>query len=600
MAGLRIMQRLVSRQIQPQPKSGEAPLRWHWNSPLIISPHQSKRLYFAANKLFKSEDGGNTWTEASGDLSRQEDRNKAKVMGKVWGVDAVFKNVWTSPYGTIVALDESPKQEGLIYAGTDDGLVQITEDGGQNWRKVAQFPSVPAYSFVADIHTARHDANTVFVVFNNHKTGDFKPYILKSTDKGKTWNSISNNLPKGEYAWTIYQDHQASNLLFAGTELGLYFSINGGQHWQQFKGGLPTMSFRDIEIQTEENDLVVASFGRGFYVLEDYSPLRALTNKTLANEAHLFPVKDALLFIEKNPDGRSLGHAFYTSPNPEFGAVFTYYIKEDVPTIKQARLKAEQHKRAKNEPVYYPDWSDFAAERREMKPQLIFAISDEKGKVIRKITAPLKKGLHRINWDLRQSDGMGGAVALVQPGTYAVQLSKIIKGEWTNLGRIQSFEVVSLYPKNIVDADKETLAEFQQQVYDLGKAIRANNQELTKAIDQTKNMQKSILQHPQGEKATYEKAQLLQNQLQDLAMVLNGNDLIVEKMELIPPSVAGRLNRIKRNFYNTTELPMDADKGNYQIAMGDFAVFKDKLDMILAQKKELTQQLLKLGIYFEK
>lgn len=230
-------------------------------------------------------------------------------------------------------------------------MVQITEDGGQNWRKVSQFPSVPAYSFVADIHTSRHDANTVFVVFNNHKAGDFKPYILKSTDKGKTWNSISSNLPKGEYAWTIYQDHKTPDLLFAGTELGLYFSINGGQQWHQFKGGLLTMAYRDLEIQTEENDLVVASFGRGFYVLEDYSSLRELTSKNLAKEAHLFPIKGALLFIEKNPDGRSLGHAFYTSPNPEFGAIFTCYVKEGVATIKQKRVKEEKGKRAKTAPV---------------------------------------------------------------------------------------------------------------------------------------------------------------------------------------------------------------------------------------------------------
>jgi len=586
-------------QIQPQPKSGEAPLRWHWNSPLLISPHQSNRLYFAANKLFKSEDGGNTWIEASGDLSRQEDRNKAKVMGEVWGIDAVFKNVWTSPYGTIVALDESPKQEGLIYAGTDDGLVQITEDGGQNWRKTSQFPTVPAYSFVADIHTSRHDANTVFVVFNNHKQGDFKPYILKSTDKGKTWNAISNNLPKGEYAWTIYQDHKVDNLLFAGTELGLYFSINGGQHWHKFKGGLPTMSYRDIEIQTEENDLVVASFGRGFYILEDYSPLRELTTNTLAKSTHLFPVKDALLFIEKNPDGRSLGHAFYTSPNPEFGAIFTYYLKDGVPTIKQARLKAEKAKRAKKEPVYYPEWTDFVAERRETKPQLVFSISNENGDIIRKITAPLKKGLHRVNWDLRQADGLGGAVALVQPGTYAVQLAKIIKGEWTDLGIAQSFEVVPLYPKNIAVADRQALQTFQQQVYDLGTSIRSTNQQLTQAIEQTKNMQKSILQHPKGQQAAYEKAQSLQNKLQDLEMVLNGNDLMVEKMELTPPSIAGRLNRIKWNFYNTTGLPMVADKENYQIALEDFENFKGKLAAVLGQKNGLEKDFKGLGIYFE-
>ena len=234
-----------------------------------------------------------------------------------------------------------------------------------------------------------------------------------------------------------------------------------------------------------------------------------------------------------------------------------------------------------------------------MNPQLVFSIRNESGENIRKITTPLKKGLHRINWDLRESDGMGGAVALVQPGTYSVQVAKIINGEWTDLGMVQSFKVVPLYPKSIGKEDKAALQIFQQQVYDLGKSIRATNQQLSKSIDQTKNLQKSILQHPKGEKAAYEKAQGLQHQLQDLEMTLNGNDLMVEKMELIPPSIAGRLNRIKWNFYNTTELPMEADKVNYQIALDDFAVFKGQLDMVLEEKNRLENDLKVLGVYFE-
>ncbi len=586
-------------QIQPQPKSGEAPLRWHWNSPLIISPHQAQRIYFAANKLFKSDDGGNSWTAISEDLSRQEDRNKAKVMDKVWGIDAIFKNVWTSPYGTIVALDESPLQEGLIYAGTDDGLLQVTSDGGTNWQKISQFSGVPNYSFVADIHTSRHNANTVFAVFNNHKQGDFKPYVLKSMDRGKTWTSISNDLPKDQHAWTIYQDHKDPNLLFVGTELGLYFSIDGGQNWHQFKGGLPTMSFRDIEIHTEANDLVVASFGRGFYVLENYTPLRDLTTANLAKSTYLFPVKDALLFVEKNRDGNSLGHAFYTSPNPEFGATFTYYAKESVPTIKQIRQKTEKEKRSKKEAISYPDWKDFAAERRETKPQLLFTIANEADAVVRRIPVPLKKGLHRIQWDLRQSDGMGGEGALVPPGQYTVALSKVTQGKWEPIQTTQSFEVLPLFPKNISAADQASLQAFQQQVYTLGQSIQTTNQQLKKAIGKAKNSQKSILAHPNGKKAHYEQAQKIQQQLQDLQINLTGNKLMVEKMELIPPSISSRLNRIKWNFYNTTELPMSADRENFEIAQKDFQKFKESLETVLGRQEALGLALKDLGIYFK-
>ncbi len=588
-------------QIQPQPGSGEPPLRWHWNSPLVISSHQPRRLYFAANKLFKSEDGGSIWEAVSGDLSRQLDRNKMEVMGEVWGIDAIFKNVWTSPYGTIVALDESPLQEGLIYAGTDDGLMQITEDGGQNWRTVEQFSTIPAYSYVADIHTSRLDANTVFAVFNNHKFGDFKPYVLKSTDKGQNWTSISNDLPEGEYAWTIYQDHIEADLLFLGTELGLYFSVNGGMKWYKFTSGLPTIPYRDLEIHTGENDLVAATFGRGFYVLEDYSALRDLNSETLAKNAHLFPVKDALLFVQKNPDGNALGHAFYTSPNPTFGAAFTYYIKEAEPTLKKKRKETEKTKRANQEPVFYPDWKDFAAERRESAPQLVFSISDESGQVIRRISTSLKKGLQRLHWDLRQSDGMGGAAALISPGTYSVALSKVVKGEWEDLGTSESFEVKPLYPKKYTAAQREALHVFQQQVYDLGKAIRQVNEELEGAIDKTKRMQNALIKYPSSQMDLYQQANQLQNKLQDFEMILNGNDLMVEKMELIPPSISSRLNRVKWNFYNTTEQPMEADRENYKIAKKDFEVLKGQvLEVLEKELKVLEEKLETKGIYYSK
>lgn len=586
-------------QIQPQPTSGEPPLRWHWNSPLVISPHNPDRLYFAANKLFESDNGGSSWEAVSEDLSRQLDRNKMEVMGEVWGIDAVFKNVWTSPYGTIVALDESPLQEGLIYAGTDDGLIQITENGGQDWRKMERFSGVPEYSFVADLHTSRHDANTVFAVFNNHKFGDFKPYVLKSTDKGMTWKSINSNLPDGEYAWTIYQDHVDANLLFVGTELGLYFSINGGKEWHKFTAGLPTMSYRDLEVQTSKDDLVVASFGRGFYVLEDYAPLRQLSADNLEKEAHLFPSKDALLFIQKNPDGNALGHAFYTSPNPEFGATFTYWLKEGAPTLKKQRQQSEKARRENQEPVYYPDWADFAAERRETAPQVLFTISNEEGEIVRRLSAPLKKGLHRFNWDLRESDGMGGAVALVQPGTYTVALSKVVNGQWTDLGTSTNFEVLPLFPKNLSEDQMESLDIIRQEIYALSQNIRATNKKLEENIDKTKRIQKALLKAPTGHMRLFEKAKSLQNQLQDFEVTLNGNDLMVEKMELIPPSIASRLNRVKWNLYNTTEMPMKADRENYEIALKEFVELNKRVvEVVEKELKALEGDLKRGGVYF--
>src|SRR5256885_3216957 len=327
--------------LQPQEGKGEPPLRWNWDSPIIISPHSHTRLYFAANKLFRSDDRGDTWKAISGDLTRQIDRNKLPVMGKVWGPDAVAKNQSTSFYGNIVALTEPPKKEGLIYAETDDGLIQVTSDGGGSWTKYEKFPGVPDMTYVSRLAASPDDVNTVYAAFDNHKNEDFKPYVLKSTDSGKTWTSIAGDLPENGPVLAFAEDTVNPNLLFAGTEFGAFFTVDGGKKWTQLKGGLPTISVRDMVIQQRENDLVLATFGRGFYILDDIAPLRQIKPDSLQQETIFFPVKNALMYIERRPLGGSKkgfqGDAFYAADNPPFGANFTYYLKDKVKTKKEKR-----------------------------------------------------------------------------------------------------------------------------------------------------------------------------------------------------------------------------------------------------------------------
>ncbi|MCI0478946.1 glycosyl hydrolase, partial [Candidatus Uhrbacteria bacterium] len=258
--------------IQPQAGPGMDPLRLNWDSPLIISPHDSNRLYFAAQSLFRSDDRGNSWKPISGDLSRQINRNKLPVMGRVWSIDAVAKNTSTSYYGNIVSLSESPLVAGLLYVGTDDGLIQVSEDGGANWRKIERVAGVPELTYVSHLQASGHDANTVYAAFDNHKTGDFKPYVYKSTDRGRTWTSITSDLPQRGTTYVVVEDHVDRNLLFAGTEFGLFFSQNGGGKWIQLKGGFPTIAVRDLWVQKRRDDLVVGTFGRGIYILDDYRP----------------------------------------------------------------------------------------------------------------------------------------------------------------------------------------------------------------------------------------------------------------------------------------------------------------------------------------
>jgi len=202
--------------------------RPNWDAPYIVSPHSARRLYWASNRVYRSDDRGDTWTAISPDLSRNLNRDEIPIMGKVWPADAVSRNVSTTALSNIVSIDESPLLEGLIYAGTDDGLVQVTEDSGKTWRKAEQFPGVPQWSYVSDVFASPRDADTVFVAINNWQRGDYKPYLVKSADRGRTWTSVAGDLPDRHDVWAIVQDHVNGDLLFAGTEFGLFFTVDGG------------------------------------------------------------------------------------------------------------------------------------------------------------------------------------------------------------------------------------------------------------------------------------------------------------------------------------------------------------------------------------
>ncbi|MEE8207307.1 MAG: hypothetical protein V3T82_10175, partial [Nitrospinaceae bacterium] len=303
--------------IQPQPEAGESYERFNWDSPILVSPHSPTRLYFASHRVWRSDNRGDSWTAISGDLTRNQERVTLPIMDQTWSWDSPWDVGAMSTYNTITSLAESPLQEGLIYAGNDDGLIHVTEDGGQKWRKikVGDLPGVPATAFVNDIKADLYNANTVYVVLDNHKFGDLKPYLLKSTDKGKSWRSIRGNIPNRTLVWRIVQDHVNSNLLFAATEFSIYFTIDGGKKWIKLTGGVPTISFRDLAIQRRENDLIGASFGRGFYIFDDYSVLRHVSENQLKQEATLFPVRKTWWYIQRTL-GVIGGASHYRAPNP--------------------------------------------------------------------------------------------------------------------------------------------------------------------------------------------------------------------------------------------------------------------------------------------
>jgi hypothetical protein len=281
----------------------------------------------------------------------------------------------------------------LIYVGSDDGLIQVTEDGGKNWRKIDRFPGVPDVAYVSRIVTSNHDANTVYASFDNHWNADFAPYLLKSTDAGRTWVSLKGDLPANGPVLAVAEDHVNPNLLFAGTEFGVFFSVNGGGKWVQLKGNFPTISVHDLAIQKRENDLVVGTFGRGIYILDNYAPLRLVTSEMLRQESLLFPVKDALMYIQSQPlggRGKSFqGETFYTAENPAFGATFTYYLKETIKTRKVRRQESEKEAEKRNAVITLPTGADLRAEEEEEAPVIILTVTDAAGRVVRRLTGPV-------------------------------------------------------------------------------------------------------------------------------------------------------------------------------------------------------------------
>ncbi len=575
--------------IQPQPEAGEGALRWHWDSPLVISPHNPRRVYFAAQKLFRSDDRAETWTAVSGDLSRGLDRNQRPVMGRIWPPEAVWKNVFTSPYGTIVALDESPLVEGLLYVGTDDGLVRTSEDGGGSWRRHEAFPGVPAMAYVADVVASRHMADRVYAVFNNHKEGDFAPYVARSDDRGASWTSVTGDVPHGQATWTLVEDHVDPDLLFLGTEFGLFATLDGGESWVRLRGGLPTIPVRDLEIQRREDDLVLATFGRGFYIFDDYSPLREMDEAALAGAAHLFPVKDPWAYIPARPMGGqekgTLGDAFFTAPNPPFGAVFTYHLLDGYESRKERRQRLERDALARGEDIAYPDPDALAAEDMERPPEVFVVVSDATGDVVRRVPASRRAGLHRTAWDLRyaslQPPSPGGAEPdgpMAAPGEYSARLVLVADGLHQDLTPPQSFVVKPLGTATLAAADRDALLAFQRDVAELQRDAMAVDRTARQTADRLALLRRAMRAAPGLDAAPHEaRIAAFEARLFEIGRVLSRDRTALDRAEFAPPSVMQRISRIVGAQFRATSAPTTTQRESYAVALAQLAETSEAL-----------------------
>lgn len=582
--------------IQPQPVKGESGYRWNWDSPVVLSSHSATRLYFACERVFQSDDRGDSWRALSGDLTRQLDRNKLPVMEKIWPADAVAKSASTSLFGNVVSLSESPLREGVLAAGTDDGLIQITTDGGGTWTKLDKFPGVPEMTYVSRLEWSRHDPMTLYAAFDDHKRGDFKPFLLKTSDLGKTWMSISGDLPERGTVYALLEDTLKKDLLFAGTEFGLYFTADGGKKWVRLKGNFPTICVKDLALQAREGDLAVATFGRGFYILDDIAPLRHMDDTLLDKPAALLPVKDALAYMERFPlGGRGLGDqgaAFFTAPNPPFGAVFTYYLKEELKTRKEKRHEAEKEAGKKKVAPPYPTPEDLRAEAREEDPILILTVTDTEGRVVRRITAPAKAGLHRASWDLHYPPAVPitgqpekdeeyerepDRGPMAAPGAYGVSLAQRVDGVTTPLAGPVTFQVVPLGLQTLSAPDKAALLAFQQKSARLQRAVLGALEAAKEAQERVKLLQKALVQTPGADPKLLDDARTLKVRLDDALIRLRGDRVLRERNENTPPSIADRVDQVVGGSWSATCAPTQTHRDQLDLASQLFAEELPKL-----------------------
>ncbi len=584
--------------IQPKPGQGEAEYRWNWDAPLMTSAHVDRRIYFAANKVFRSDDYGSTWVTISPDLTRQIDRNTLPVMGRVQSIDAVAKNASTSPYGNLVAFHESPLDANLLYAGSDDGLIHVTEDGGRTWTKIDcnAIPGVPERTYVNFLLASQHDVNVVYAAFNHHKYGDFRPYLYKSNDRGRTWKAISNNLPERGSTYSIAEDHVDKDLLFVGTEFGCFFSVDGGAYWKALKAGLPTIAVRDLAIQKRENDLVLGTFGRGFYVLDDYSPLRGLKKEQLAAEARIFSIKDGLVYHESYPyglRGKSFqGHAFYTSPNPPIGATFTYFVRDEVKTLKQKRQDDEKEKIKKGEPIRYPTYEELEAENREEEPYLLFTIRDLSGNIVRELKTGIGKGVNRITWDGRfpsinpvrlQPPAFENPFAnldegvLAMPGEYTVSMSQSVNSQLRELVAPQRFRLNSLGGVTLPAPDRPALVAFQREAQELQRAVSGASGMLNEINTSMQHIRRAIYAVAVPKEELVKDLQAIEAKLFDIRKAMFGDQAAAALDKDVPMSVSSRVNWLTGEMWSSTSAPTQSHRDALRIAGQEFKPLLERI-----------------------
>jgi photosystem II stability/assembly factor-like uncharacterized protein len=473
------------KSIKPEARPGEKRYRFDWNSPIVISPHNNRTIYLAGNRVFRSTDRGSTWTW-SDDLSRDQDREKLPIMGALPDKNTLSRHDGVETFGQIVTLAESPIKEGLLYAGTDDGNLQISRDSGRTWKNITgKVPGVPDKTYVSRVVPSRYAEGTAYLTLDGHRADDYNTYVFVTTDYGESWKTIKSNIPAGVTTRVIREHPRNQNLLFLGTEFGVYVSFDRGGRWTRLKGNLPLVRIDDLQIHPRDNALVLATHGRSVWVLDDLSPLERASENILTSDIHLFDVANATHFRLYGRKG-STGHKWFAAANPPYGAVINYYVKD------------------------------------KPKDDVKVTITDSGGTVVRDLKGPKEAGLNRLVWDLRlnppapppegQGEGGGGFFGAprgprVQPGAYTI---KIAAGDKTATSKVTVQEDPRI---QIVEADRGKLNEAIARVYALQKSAQDARKTMQSLKTQITTLQSSLKDNPDSSKQVNDSVQKLSDQL---------------------------------------------------------------------------------------
>lgn len=590
---------------------GDTAYRFDWDAPLLVSRHDNKRLYHAGNKVLRTDDQGSTWKEISPDLTRGVPQEMQRLMDRSWSIDELATK---GSMAQITTLAESPLDENILFAGSGDGLLYYTWDGGGSWRQ-AQLDGLPEYARVHHIVASHHDKMAAYAACHNFFAGDFQPYLYKTTDGGQHWASINANLPEMGSTFTVGEDHLDAGLLFVGTMYGVYVSNTSDINWVKLKGGLPNaVAVMDLDLQREENDLVVSTFGRGVYILDDYSPLRHLTPKLMEQEAAILPIEDGVMFIEADPFGFPgvgfQGASYYIAPNPEVGATISYYVKEKPKSLKEQRREAEKELQKAGEEVQYPDYATLKKESDQEEPFLLFTISDGEGLIVRKIKQPLAEGVQRLVWDFRYSPVVPVSLKpfdpsvpwnspdlgyMAPPGTYQVTLSKYENGEMKQLANPQSFVCRPLNLNSSPPESQQVLDAFNRKTATLARAVMAADAHRSHLEEQLPYLEQAILSVPFMEAQWFADFSKIKMQLKSVNEQLNGDPLRSRYEGQSRTSLKEKVELITTSLWTTTSGQTTTFERAYEEASDGFEGILSALSAIDEKIAQLEKALEKAG-----